>query len=271
MTACKWEQKMLQLLQQQLLLLLQDCRQLVITQQKKNKKKKTGLRLRTLSRRLELDRGGLLLRWGAETSIFVHRLTKTWQVDCRGSGGGYLASLLDGAQLPGGGWRWRILLARRVPLRWTLCCSHDQQSHKRTFFCRGGRKGKKKRKKKSRHNSLPGRAQDYFVFFSVFSIHRVQVWSSAAQLRPGVAWIRSDEEWGPSNSFQDSVGCLPSAITWLLGFLHHRLCWWRSFAQKLDSFPEFGEEMTTRASLSWISKQEKKKINNQDTVFDSPH
>lgn len=44
------------------------------------------------------------------------------------------ASLLDGAQLRGGGWNWRILLARRVPLHWALCCSHGERPQKWTFI-----------------------------------------------------------------------------------------------------------------------------------------
>lgn len=253
MTACKWEYKMLQLLQQQLLLLLQDCRQLVITQQK-NKTKKTC--------------GYAHWAWYEDWSWIE-------EGDCWGGGHKQAYLFTDSQRF--GRWTAAGLAVDTLPPSWMarsspaeadadasswlaasrcaeLSAAPMTNNHTNELFLPWGKK------KKGRHNSLPGRPQDYFVFFYMFSIHRVQVWSLAAQLRPGVAWIRSDEEWGPSNSFQDSVGWLPSVITWLLGFLHHRLCWLRSFAQKLESFQEFGEEMTTKASLSWISKQEKKII-----------
>lgn len=68
------------------------------------------------------------------------------------------ASLLDCAQLPGGGWHWRILPARRVPPPWTLCCSHGEQSNKWTFAA-----VKKKKKPKNRRHSLGGRPQADFI------------------------------------------------------------------------------------------------------------
>lgn len=180
---------LLPLLQQ---LLLQDCRQLVPLLSR-------NLRLRTWSvTRIHFNTGsrGELRVWthtqaeGINNRICdqVHtdeRWTLVWL---------YLAlqdaaSLLDRAQLRGGGWHWRIPLARRVPLHWALCCSHGKQSQKSTFISPA----------KADNTAFLGDHRSIFCLLNIQ--YPEQIWSSTAQLRPGVAWIRSDEERVPADSF----------------------------------------------------------------------
>lgn len=108
------------------------------------------------------------------------------------------ASLLEHGhlrtQLPGGGWGWAILLALPVPLHWALC-SHGEQSQRWTLSS-----SVKIKKQPQQQQQLPSNATT--TGLQRDSIQSIQIMSSTVWLRPGIAWIWSDEEWGPANSFR---------------------------------------------------------------------
>lgn len=131
------------------------------------------------------------------------------------------ASLLDCAQLPGGGWHWRILPARRVPPPWTLCCSHGEQSNKWTFAA----VKKKKKNQKTDGTALVG---DLKLILSLkYSVYRASRYGaqqrSSAPGWPGWGVMRSEDHqtlfrtvWTTSPQLSHGARLSPS-----------QACWWK--------------------------------------------